>query len=323
MRIAVVGVGAVGGFFGGRLARAGEDVTFVARGATFQAIREKGLRVDDVNRGFVVRPAKASDDPASVGAVEVVLLAVKGWQVAGAIETVSPLLGPDTVVVPLMDGVEAPEQLAAAFGTEHAAGGVAVMFGSVVSPGHIRNELPQTAVIIGELDGRTSDRMQRIHKAFSGAGVTAKISSDIISARWEKLLLVGPWSAIGAVTRAPLGVVRSVPETSRLLEGAMQEVVGVARACGAKLPDDALQYALSQLGRGPETAIGNMRDVLNGRPSELETEVGAVVRLARKAGIQVPIHSFLYASLLPQERRARRVIVFPVSKVEEPSAKAA
>ncbi len=320
MRIAVVGVGVVGGYFGGYLAHAGEDVTFIDRGATLAALRDKGLRVDDVTAGFVVRPVKAADDPRSVGPVDIVLLAVKGWQVAGAIETVRPLLGPDTIVIPLMDGVEAPDQLAAAFGKQHAGGGLAVMFGSVIAHGHIRNTIPHTSLTIGELDGHTSERVAQLQKAFERAGVTVTISPDILSARWQKLLLVGPWSAVGAVTRAPLGVVLSIPETRRLLEGAMNEVAALARACGRKLPDDAVPHALADLDRGPATGIGNMRDILNGRPSELETEVGAVVRLARAAGVPAPIHRFFYASLLPQERRARHEIEFPVAEKEPAKA---
>ncbi len=208
------------------------------------------------------------------------------------------------------------DQLAAAFGREHAGGGVAVMFGHMIAPGHIRNAIPHTSVTIGELDGRGSERVTQLQKAFERAGVKVTVSPDILRARWQKLLLVGPWSAVGAVTRAPLGVVRSIPETRRLLEGAMHEVAALARARGRKLPDDAVERALAELDRAPETAIGNMRDILNGRPSELETEVGAVVRLARTAGVQAPIHTFFYASLLPQERRARHEIEFPVAEKE-------
>jgi 2-dehydropantoate 2-reductase len=320
MRIAVVGAGVVGGYFGGHLAHAGEDVVFVERGATLKAIREHGLQVDGVDSNFVVRPAQATDDPTSVGPVDVVLLAVKGWQVQGAIKTLHPLMGPQTFAVPLMDGLEAPDQLAAAFGKQRVVGGLAVMFGSVVAPGHIRNTLAHTWVSIGELDGRSTERVVRLQRAFERAGVTARIAPDILSARWEKLILVGPWSAVGAVTRAPLGVVRSLPETRQLLAGAMREVFAVACACGAALPDDAVEQAMASLDSGPATGNGNMKDILAGRPSELETETGAIVRLARKVGVEVPRHEFLYASLLPQERKARGEIEFPVAEKEAPRA---
>jgi 2-dehydropantoate 2-reductase len=209
-----------------------------------------------------------------------------------------------------MDGIEAPDQLAAAFGKSRVVGGLAVMLGSVIAPGHIRNTLPETSISIGELDKHKSERVIRLQKAFEQAGVAAKIVTDILALRWEKLIMVGPWSGIGAVTRAPLGVVRRVPETRQLLEGAMDEVLSVARARGAALSTESVERALAWLDRGPAKAIGNLRDIVNGRPSELETEIGAIVRLAQTIGVKTPRHAFLYACLLPQERRARRKLEF-------------
>jgi 2-dehydropantoate 2-reductase len=305
MRIAIVGAGVVGGYFGSRLAGAGEDVVFVERGKTLRAIEERGFEVDDVGRSFVVRPAQTASDPAMLGYVDAVLLAVKGWQVEGAVSTLRPLMGPETFAVPLMDGVDATEQLASAFDRRHVVGGLAVMLGSVIAPGHVRNRLRDPLVRLGELDGGVSERVVRLQQAFSRAGVHAEIVPDIVRARWEKLVQVGPWSALGAVTRAPLGVVLCLPETRALLGRAMREVVQVARACGVTLPDDAIERALRQLGRAPPTALGNLRDIVEGRPSELETEVGAVVRRARAVKVPAPVHEMLYAALLPQEQRAR------------------
>lgn len=164
MRIAVIGVGAVGGYFGGSLAHAGENVVFVERGATLRSIQERGLQVDSVEGSFVVSPAQAAGDPATVGPVDVVLLTVKAWQVEGAIDTVRPLMGADTFVVPLMDGVDAPHQLAAVFGERRVAAGIALMLGSAVAPGHIRNTLPASSITIGELDGHPSERLVRLQR---------------------------------------------------------------------------------------------------------------------------------------------------------------
>ncbi len=310
MRIAVIGAGAVGGYFGGRLAHGGEDVVFIARGQSLKAIREKGLRIEDVSADFTVT-VKVTDDPDSPGFVDVVLLAVKGWQVPEAIETMRPLMGPNTYAVAVMDGVEAPDQLAAAFGKPRVVGGLAVMLGWVVTPGHIRNTMAQSSISLGELDGHQSERVLRLQQAFEQGGVIAKIAPDILAIRWEKLIMVGPWSSIGAITRAPLGVVRKMPETRKFLEETMQEVLAVAVARGAKLSNDTVERAMDWLDHVPGTAIGNMRDVVDGRPSELETEVGAVVRLASALGVDVPRHAFLYAGLLPQEERARGEIEFP------------
>src|SRR5262245_45815191 len=322
MRIAVVGTGVVGGYFGGYQAQAGENVVFVGRGANLQAIREHGLQVDDVSGNFIVRPAQATDDPKTVGVVDVVLLALKGWQVAGAIETIRPLMKPGTFVVSLTDGVEAPDELATALGKERVVPGLAVMLGSMLAPGHIRNTLQKTYITIGELDGSSSERVVRLQKACESARVTANISTDILSALWEKLILVGPYGGVGAVTRAPQGVFRSMPETRLLLEGAIHEALTVARANGATLSDNTVKQTLAWLDHGPAAGIGAMqRDIMAGRPSELETQIGAVVRLAQAAGVEVPRHAFLYASLLPQERKARGEIEFPTA--EEKFLKAA
>jgi 2-dehydropantoate 2-reductase len=313
MRVGVVGAGVVGSYFGGRLAHAGQNVVFLARGAKLQALREHGLQVDSVDGAFNVRPAQATDEPKSVGPVDVVLLAVKGWQVPGVIETMRPLMGASAFAVTLSDGIEVPDQVAAAFGTNRVVDGIALMLGTSVAPAHIRNTLPRTSIALGELDSSHSERLNRLQQAFEHAGVAARISPDIISSRWEKLMLVGPWSAISAVTRAPLGVVRSLSETRHLLEGTIREVLAVARARGAMLSEDAVADSLVWLDTGPATSVGNiLRDLISGHPSELETEVGAIVRLALAAGVEVPRLNFLYTSLLPLERRGRGELKFTV-----------
>jgi 2-dehydropantoate 2-reductase len=203
-----------------------------------------------------------------------------------------------------MDGVDATEQLAAALGKGRVLGGVVAMLGALVAPGHVQSSVP-ASVHIGELDGHVSARVARLAEIFARSGIAVEIVPDVVRSRWEKLMLVGPWSAIGALARAPLGVIRALPETRALLEGAMREVAAVARASGSVLPDDAVPRALELLDAAPRAAMGNLRDVLECRPSELETEVGTIVRRAREAGIDVPIHDALYAALLPQELIAR------------------
>ena len=185
MRITVVGTGAVGSYFGGRLAQAGEDVVFLARGGHLRAIQEHGLQVESVDGDFAIRPAQATDDPAGIGPVDLVLLAVKGWQVPQAIETMRPLVGPETFVVPLLNGVEAPEQLATAFGAHRVLGGLCGLYGSVVGPGHIRNVLPKPFVTIGELDPAAIQRSEQLRQAFEHAGVQVSIAVDIHAALWE------------------------------------------------------------------------------------------------------------------------------------------
>lgn len=312
MRVAVVGSGSVGGYFGGRLAQAGEEVTFVARGAHLAAIRESGLRVDSADGDFVIHPAQVSDDTTTIGPVDMVLLAVKGWQVPEAIEMIRPLMGTETFIAPLLNGVEAPDQLAAAFGHSHIIGGLCGMFGQVVAPGYIRNIQPRPFITLGELDNAQSDRIEHLRQAFTSVGVRATIATDIRAALWEKLILVSPMGSVGAVTRAPIGVSRSLPEPRALLEGAMAEIRQVAQARGVNVPAEAIAKALAIIDASPEQATASMqRDIMAGRPSELESQVGVVVRLARDVGSAVPIHAVLYSCLLPQERQARGELVFP------------
>lgn len=313
MRIAVVGTGAVGSYFGGKLAHAGEAVAFVARGAHLRALRESGLRVDSVDGDFVVHPAQATDHATEIGAVDVALLAVKAWQVPEAIEAMRPLMGSSTVAVPLLNGVEAPDQLAAAFGAARVAGGLCRLFGSVVEPGYVRNVMAQPFITFGELDPASgSERMERLQSTFERAGVHAEVAGDIRAGLWEKLLFVGPFGGVGAATRAPIGVIRSLPETRALLEEAMREIFVVARARGVAVADDAVAQALALIDGSPEAATASMqRDIMAGRLSELEAQVGVVVRLAQDAAVEVPRHVCLYASLLPQERRARGEFQFP------------
>jgi 2-dehydropantoate 2-reductase len=312
MRIAVVGSGGVGSYFGGRLAQAGEDVVFVARGPHLDAIRASGLRVESADGDFLIHPAQATDDPSAIGPVDMVLLAVKGWQVPEAIGTMRPLMGPETFALPLLNGVEVADQLAAEFGVERVVGGLCGLFGSLVAPGHVRNMLPRPFIAFGELGSAPSERVERLRAAFTRAGVQATITPDIRAALWEKLLFVGPFGAVGAATRAPIGVMRSLPETRALLETAMAEIRSVAHARGVEVAEDAISKALARMDGSPEQVTASMqRDILAGRPSELESQVGVVVRMARDAGVAVPAHATLYASLLPQERRARGEITFP------------
>jgi len=313
MRIAVFGVGGVGGYFGGRLAQAGEEVVFIARGAHLQVLRTQGLRVESVLGDFVVQPVQATDDPRHVGVVDAVLVTVKAWQVPEVAEAMRPLIGPATCAVPLQNGVEAPEQLAAVLGPTHVVGGVCGLVSFIVAPGHIRHAAAEPFVQLGELDNQPSARLDHLRQAFERAGVRIELAADIQCTLWMKFLFITPWSGLGALTRAPIGVWRSLPETRRLSEQAVYEVLAVAHARGVAVPTDALQKTMALLDSVPSEATASMqRDVMTGRPSELEAQIGAVVRLGEAVGVATPLHAFIYASLLPLERRARGQLQFPI-----------
>lgn len=302
-----MGSGGVGAYFGGRLAQAGHDVTFVARGAHLAAIRERGLRVFSTEGDFEVSPARATDDPSTIGAVDVVLLAVKTWQVAEAAPALAPLLGPGSAVLTLQNGVEAPDAVARVCGRERVLAGVCRLMSYVAEPGVIRHAGVTPRVEFGEWAGGSSPRAEALREALDGcAGVAASVSPDVAVALWEKFLFIAPFSAVGAAARKPAGAWRRVPETRALLTAAMNEVVDLARARGVLVPREAVDRTLAFTDKLPEDATASMqRDLLEGRPSELEAQTGAIVRLGREAGLPTPANSFLYAVLLPAERLAR------------------
>jgi 2-dehydropantoate 2-reductase len=312
MKVAVVGAGGVGGYFGGRLAQAGEDVVFIARGEHLRAITSTGLRVDSINGDFHIDSTKATDDPATVGEVDYVLVAVKSWQLPEAIETMRPMVGKKTSIVPLQNGVEAPDQLARVFGSERVLGGLCSVISMLSGPGHIRHVGADPTITFGELDLRRSDRGERLRNAFLRAeGVEVKIPEDIHVAMWNKFILIAPWSGVGALTRAPVGVTRGLPETRALLEHAMEEIYLVANARKVAMERESIDRAMGFLDNLPYEGTASMqRDILAGRPSELDAQNGAVVRLGREAGVATPVNGMIYSSLLPLEMRARKQLEF-------------
>ncbi len=313
MRIAVFGAGGVGGYFGGRLAQAGEDVVFVARGDHLKAMLKQGLKVDSVNGDFLVKPVQATDDPAQVGIVDVVLVGVKAWQVPDAAEAIRQMVGPETFVLPLQNGLEAPTQLAAVLGNQHVLGGLCGLSTFIVGPGHIRHAGADPFIRFGELDNRASERVEMLRQAFERAsGLTVEIPPDIQVAMWMKFLFITVWSGLGAVTRAPLGVWRSLPETRQMAENALQEIIRVAQAHDIALPENPMPATMKMYDSFPPHITSSMqRDIVEGRPSELEAQIGAVVRFGKEVDVATPLNNFIYATLLPAELQARGDLQFP------------
>ena len=306
MRIAVVGVGGVGGYFGGRLAQAGADVIFIARGDNLAALREQGLRIESIIGDAFVAPVQATDDPAQAGPVDMVLVATKTWQLDEAIDLMRPLIGPETGVVPLLNGVEASDRLAAALGESHALNGICYIFVARVAPGVVRHSGIHPLIIFGERDNRRTARVEALREWLERAGVRVTVPPDIDAEVWRKFVFGATTSGLGAVTRAPMGLLRELPETRPLFVQGMREIVAVAQACGVALGEETVTAALAQLDALPyETTASMQRDIMAGRPSELEAQNGAVARLGAAAGVPTPLHTFIYATLLPQERMAR------------------
>ena len=306
MRVAVVGAGGVGGLIGGLLARAGNDVSFVARGAMLAALRERGLEVQSPRGSFRISSVDASEDPGALRPAEVVLVAVKGWQVREVAPRLAPLLGPGAFAVPLENGVEAAPALAAALGAERVVGGLCHLLAWVDAPGVVKHAGDSLRVTVGEWPHGSSPRLERLAAAMRDAKIDAVVSPDIEAAAWEKFLFIDAFGSVGAVTRSPAGQFRTIQASRELLRAAMEETAAVGRARGVRVPVDAVDKALALVDSlRPESTASMQRDLQAGRPSELFDQTGAVVRLAAEAGVDAPVHRFLYAALLPQETAAR------------------
>ena len=305
MRIAMVGAGGVGGYFGGRLAQAGHDVTFIARGEHLKAMLQEGLRVESINGDFTVSPVQATDSPDDVGAVDLVILGVKAWQISETAARLSPMFGPDTLVLPLQNGLEASSQLAEVLGPAAVLGGLCAIYSFITAPGCIRHIGIDPSVTFGALQPDQAERLGEIQAALQQAGMRASIASDIRVPLWEKFLVLR-WGVVGAVSRVPAGVLRRLPQTREMIAQAGREVLGVAKTQGIDLPADVLQRSgalLDSLPAGATTSL--QRDVMEGRPSELDAQAGALVRLGEQTGVATPLHAFMYHSLLPMEMQTR------------------
>lgn len=301
MKIAVFGTGGVGGYFGGLLAQAGHEVRFIARGAHLDALRTHGLQVKSVNGNFHVFPTWATHDPSEVGKVEVVIVAVKHFQLHETAAKIHPLMGAETMVVPLLNGVDMHEPLIAAVGAKHVVGGLCSIVSYIEAPGVIRQESKLRRVVVGELDGTKSERVERLVQAWAETGAEAMHAGDIHAALWTKFLFIASFGGVSSLVGLPAGDWRNVPETRALLVDAMREIDAVARAAGIHLAADAVERALATTDSFEPGATSSMqRDVAAGKMFELEAFCGTVVRLGQSLKVPTPVHKTLYALLRPK-----------------------
>lgn len=307
MKIVIFGTGGVGGYFGGRLAQSGQDVTFIARGAHHTAICKDGLRVDSVNGDFIIHPAQVTDAPKTLGTVDLILLCVKAWQLSDALEQIMPLVGDGTLILPLMNGMEHMETLLETFGAEHVLGGLCRISAFIEAPGHIRHAGIQPYLACGEWDKASSGRIQTLDGIFKSLnGMTAEIPADIQTAMWEKFIFIAATSGVGAYTRQTLGEYRSDPASRAMLKGALEETTAIARARNISIAENFVEATLTRMdGLPPQTIASMQKDIMAGKPSELDQQTGAVIRMGRAFHVETPTHEKIYSALLPLEQKAR------------------
>jgi 2-dehydropantoate 2-reductase len=300
MRIAVVGAGGVGGGFGAALAKAGADVTFIARGAHLAAMKSEGLKVQGGRGETHLVPTRATDDPASIGQVDIVLFCFKLWDVESAGQMIRPLIGPDTAVIPLQNGVDAAERLIPILGPDAVMGGVAQISASIVGPGRIQQVGTFMRMIFGELDGKRRKRAEDFLALCLKAGFDATLSEQILTELWMKFILLAGNASIMALARQPIGRLRDDPDLRPIFIAAYQETIDVGRARGVELPADALEKILDFTGHAPPAMKPSMAlDLERGNRLELPWLGGKVVELGHKLGVPTPTHSLMYAMLKP------------------------
>jgi 2-dehydropantoate 2-reductase len=300
MRIAVVGAGGVGGGFGAALAKAGADVTFIARGAHLAAMKSQGLKIQGGRGETHLVPTRATDDPAGVGAVDIVLFCVKLWDVESAGARIKPLIGPDTAVIPLQNGIDAAERLVPILGANAVMGGVAQISASIVGPGVIQQVGTFMRMIFGEFDGKPRKRGEDFLALCLKAGFDATLSEQILTELWMKFILLAANASIMALARQPIGRLRDDPDLRPIFIAAYQEAIDVGRARGVALPADALERILEFTGHAPPAMKPSMAlDLERGNRLELPWLGGKVAELGRELSVPTPTHNIMYAMLKP------------------------
>ena len=310
MKIVMMGSGGVGGFFGGRLAKAGCDVSFVARGAHLEALRKNGLTIENEAQGDIHVPnVKVTDDPASLGVADLVILSVKLWDTEAAARVIRPIVGPHTGVLSLQNGVVKDDILRRVFDPGQVMGGVCYVATHIARPGVIEQVGTMQRIIVGEYDGHTSDRARHLHEALSKSGVNAELSSDVRRAIWEKYVFLVGLSATTTTMRSTIGPIRENPRTRAFLHDIMREVVAVGRAQGVALPEDYADQRLAFADTVPATMTSSMHhDLERGNRIEVEWLSGGVVQLGAKAGVPTPCNRAVWdiLELYSQGRREAR-----------------
>jgi len=307
MKIVIMGAGGVGGYYGGLLAHAGHDVIFVARGAHLEAMRANGLQINSVHGDLHLKPVRATADPAEAGSADWILVCVKTPDTSHAAEMLRPLVGPHTVVTSLQNGIDAPEHIGAVVGMAHVVGGATWISSVVEAPGVIRQVSAFRRLVLGELNGTLTRRVQALVQALTEIGVAAEQSPDIRQVLWTKFLFIAAISGVGSLTRLTVGAYRAIPETRALLTSLMHEVQAVACAAGVTLAPDVVESALALIDGAAANIIPSMqRDVMASRPSELESLIGVIGRKGRELGVPTPVADVVYAALLPVELAARK-----------------
>ncbi len=300
MKIAIMGAGGIGALYGGRMARAGEDVTFVARGPHLAALKARGLRVESESLGDIVVPQiTATDDPAQIGPVDLVWMTIKAYDLEQATRQIAPLIGPETVVIPLLNGVELAERIGAVVGMAHMMGGAVAVSAAIVEPGLVRH-VAMDRLVFGELSGGTSPRAEAIQAMMTGAGIPSELSHDIQKEIWIKYLRLNTFAGMAALTRMPLGATLADPDVRAMAVECMRETELIARKKGVAIAEGTSEALIAEAVEKMAAVKPSMLfDLERGRRLELDIFQGAAVSMGREVGVPTPVNSFIHTALKP------------------------
>jgi 2-dehydropantoate 2-reductase len=305
MNIVVFGAGGVGGYFGGKLAQAGFDVTFIARGKQLQAIKNNGLQVKSIHGDFKVYP-KVTDDVTNIKHPDLVILGVKSWQVEGVAIQLKPIIAENTMVLPLQNGADNADKLRAVLPHKNVLAGLCKIVSRVEAPGIIDHFAFDPEIVFGEYDNNYTKRVQNLSTLFDKAKIKNKVSDDIHLDIWKKFLFITTVSGIGALTRVEFGAMRDDQHIRQIMYQTANEIVAIANAKGIALNNEDIEMVLKVIDNlHAKTTASMQRDVMEGRPSELDNFNGYIVRQGKELHITTPANSFIYHCLLPQEKQAR------------------
>ena len=308
MKITVIGVGGVGGYFGGKLAMAGQDVTFVARGNNYHQIKAKGLKVKSIYGDFQVENVKLLNSVSDMGETDLVIIGVKAWQIRNIARELKKVIQKNTIVLPLQNGVLISEELFSELDSTHILGGLCRIISELEMPGVIKHTGLNPEIIFGEFDNIVSDRVLEVNEVFRLSGISSVIAENIHAEIWKKFIETCI-SGLLVVTDSSLGSVLELKESREMMQKMLLEIYQVSQAAGVELEENCVDKMMSFFGTFPyNTTFSLTRDVREGRPSEIEYQCGLVVKLGEEFGISTPINKFVYQSILPREMNARKIL---------------
>lgn len=306
MKIAIIGAGGVGGYFGAKMANSGFDVTFLARGAHLKAMQKSGLKVKSILGDFTVKKVKATDKIEAIGPVDLILLGVKAWQVKELAAELKPIVHQDTAVLPLQNGVMAVDELMESLNPENIIGGLCRIISKIESPGVINHFGVTPTIVFGEPDNSETDVIQRIKEIFDKSGIKSQIAEDINAELWKKFIAICV-SGLLAVSNTTYGELRELKETRQMMTELVEEIYLLSQKAGIKIETGFVEKTISFIDSFPPDATSSLtRDVWEGKPSEIEYQNGTVVKLAEKYGVACPVNRFVYNCILPMELKARK-----------------